>query len=498
MRRLLLVLALAALGAGLAGCGNLIGAGGGLSCAVLPDGTPNCFGANGAGQAGRAPSPTAPPGVVALPKGYGVADLSVGPGGADGQTTVCAAVGRAGSSGGEVRCWGSDVFGQLGRGSAGAPSATPVVVNLGENRTASNVAVGGSFACAIAGSDGVSCWGLNTIGELGTSTPGIAGPAIVAGTESIDGGQGVTLLAAGHGHACSGISSKIICWGLGTSGQLGNGANADSVTPVAVTLPSSVDTVGQLALGTDATCMVASDRAGARLQRIWCWGGNGSGQLGDGTTTPANVPVKVAVPKGQEASLVSVGANHACGLMKDSTVWCWGGNESGQLGNGTTTGSPTPVQVPGVKATLIAAGAGQTCASTTAGRLVCWGLNAQGQVGTAPGDIAVSPRTVPGIAGLRAPTPKAVRIKGAREVGARLTATTGAWPYAEKYSYTWSRSCGDRPWQEIKGAKAKTLRVGARLAGCSLRVSVQGENAWTQAAVVAVAYRDSPIAVIAG
>ena len=502
LRLLLAVVLIVAAGA-LAGCGNLLAAGGGLTCVVADDGTPTCFGADGAGQAGRAPAATATPGPVTLPKGYGAADVSVGSGAPDGQSTACAAVGRAGSaSGGSVRCWGSDAYGQLGRGSAGAASATPVRVDLGDDRDASSVAVGGTFACAIAGSDGISCWGANGNGQLGTAPSGIAGPAIVTGTASFKGSDGTTssptLLAAGRAHVCAGIAAKIACWGAGTAGQLGNGASADSATPVAVALPKSVGGVGQIAAGWESTCVVASDAAAPGTQRVWCWGGNGSGQLGDGTATASAVPVKAAIPATQEAAQVSVGADHACAVMQDHSAWCWGANASGQLGDGTTTASSTPVQVKGLKAVLIAAGAGHTCASTTAGRLVCWGTNAQGQLGTAPGDLSTAPRTVPGIDGLRTPIGKAVRITGTRAVGATLTAVTGSWRYAERYAYRWERRCGDGEWKDVEGAKRKTLKVAAGLAGCSVRATVNGDNAWTQAGVATSAYRTSPSAAIPG
>lgn len=485
-----------------AGCGNLVGVGGGVSCVVQSDGVPNCFGADGAGQAGRAPTATALPGAVALPKGYGAAELSVGSGAPDGQATACAAIGKAHQSGGQVRCWGSDAYGQLGRGTAGAASATPVRVDLGSGRDSSTIAVGGTFACAIAGTDGVACWGSNTNGQLGTATAGIAAPAIVAGTAEIKGPKGSsgspTLLSAGAAHACAGISQRIVCWGAGSAGQLGNGASADSATPVVVSLPGSVDGVSSLAAGADATCVVASDAKTPHTSRVWCWGANASGQLGNGTTTASNVPVEVAVPAGNEAASVSVGVDHACARMQDDTVWCWGGNASGQLGNGTTTASTTPVQVKGLSATLVGAGAGQSCASTTAGRLVCWGTNAQGQLGTAPGDVSTTPRTVPGITGLRAPLPKAARLKGTGAVGATLTATTAAWPYAQGYSYTWERNCTGAKWAKIDGADTATLKVRASLAGCSVHVQISGVNAWTEAGVALSESRTSPAVRIAG
>ncbi|MGI9117687.1 MAG: RCC1 domain-containing protein [Gaiellales bacterium] len=487
LRLLPLVLVLVLGGLIIAGCGNLVGVGGGLSCVVQSDGAPNCFGGNASGQAGRPASATAAPGVVSLPKGYGAAEIAVGPGAPNGQTAACAAVGKSGSSGGgQVRCWGDDTYGQLGRGSAGAPSPTPVRVNLGAGRDSSTIAVGGTFACAIAGSDGVACWGTNSNGQLGNATPGIAAPTDVPGTATFRGPGGASgspsLLAAGGAHACAGISARIACWGAGAAGQLGNGANADSPTPVAVKLPATVDGVAQIAAGASSTCAVASDKKGG-TQRAWCWGANESGQLGDGTTTASNMPVRVTVPDGVEAKAVSVGVDHACLLASDEAVWCWGANASGQLGNGTTTASATPVQIAGVKATLIGAGAGQTCASTTSGRLVCWGTNALGQLGTAAGGMSGTPHAVPGITGLRAPLPKAAKLTGRAAVGSTLTAKTAAWPFALAYAYTWSRKCGGGQWSDIAGAKKATLKVREALAGCSVRVQISGNNAWTEAGV---------------
>lgn len=496
MRPLALLVAVAGCALVAAGCGNLLGAGQNLTCVVMPDGAPNCFGNNADGQAGHsAGTSPAAPGAVKLPKGYGVAEIAVGKGDPDGDAAVCAATVKTRDAN-VVRCWGDDDHGQLGRGTAGAPSATPVAVDLGGG-SSDTVGVGAFSACAL--TDAVYCWGDNTHGQLGTATPGIRGPAPVPGTSKYRSSDGQTstpvLLAVGELHVCAGIASAITCWGQGTSGQLGNGASADSPTPVKLRLPAKGDTVGVISAGGGFTCATISS-ADLGGSGAWCWGANESGQLGTGTTTASNVPVRVALPEDASASQISAGHAHACAVDGEGAVWCWGANGQGQLGDGTTTASATPVRVPGVKATLVAAGADHTCASTTKGRLRCWGGNALGQLGVAAGGPQPSPVTVPGIDGLRSPVKRPARITGRAAVGSVLTATTAAWPYAASYGYQWERRTADG-WESITGGDAQRLKVRAALAGETIRVVISGRNAWTESAVAETASATSAPVTIA-
>ena len=488
IRLALLVVGLLAIGLLAAGCGNLIGVGGGVSCVVQGDGAPNCFGANGSGQAGHAAGTTpASPGVVALPKGYKSLDVSAGEGAASGLATVCAVAGKAGSQSGQVFCWGDDTSGLLGRGSAGAASATPVKVPLATGSEASGVSVGGTLACAIVGGSdaGISCWGA----PLGA---GIGAPAIVMGTAEFKTADGATsspsLLAVGQSHACAGISTKLVCWGVGASGQLGNAASADSAAPVVVSLPKAIEGVGEIAAGGASTCIVATEKAGSKPQTIWCWG----------ALAASNVPTRVVLPGGLEGSHVSVGLNHACAVANDSTVWCWGANESGQLGNGTTTVSATPVQVAGFKATLVGAGQDQSCASDLGGHLRCWGANTQGQLGRTGTLMSATALTVPGIDGLRTPKPKQAKVKGTAMTGSTLTATTAPWPYAAGYTYQWQRQDSKGEWVDIANASKQKLKVRGNLAGAAVRVTITGTNAWTEAGVVLSESRSSASRTIAG
>jgi len=470
LRLALVVLALLTIGVLSAGCGNLLSVGAGVSCVIQSDGAPNCFGANGSGQAGHSAGTTpASPGAVTLPKGYAAADISVGQGSANGLATVCVVAGKNVTLGGSVYCWGDDTGGLLGRGSAGAASAAPVKVKLGTGNTGSAITVGGTMACAlVSGMDaGVSCWGS----QLGA---GITAPSIVSGTSAfpVQGGgtSAASLLAVGQSHACAGGTTKLVCWGVGTSGQLGNGVSVDSATPVTVALPTEITDIGAITAGGASTCIQVTEKDGS--SSAWCWG----------AIAASNVPTKVAFPGDLDAVQVSVGLNHACAMLSDATVWCWGANESGQLGNGTLTASATPVNVIGVKASRISAGQDQSCAAMTSGFLRCWGSNAQGQLGQAAViTVGARPMTVPGIDGLRAPIPKKVAIKGVAAVGSVLTATTAPWKYATQYTYQWQRLNAKGEWVEIAKATKKTLRPSMSLGGNVVRVVVSGGNAWTMA-----------------
>ncbi len=486
------------------GCGGLLAAGNNLSCVIGYDGTPWCFGDNADGQAGHAAgSAIATPGKVALPKRIVAGTVAIGMGDPDGDAAACAVTGRRNASQGYVRCWGDDDNGQLGRGSAGAPSATPVLVRLPGGASASTVSVGAFSACALASGsgEGAVCWGNNGEGQLGTATPGIAGPALVPGTDQYTDRSGATsapsLLAVGALHVCAGISEALSCWGIGQNGELGNGANVSSATPVAVRLPADL-TVNAIDAGIGFTCAVTASSNGASNAGAHCWGFGTSGQLGNGATASSDVPVQVALPAGITASYISVGGDHACIVDTDSAVWCWGGNSDGQLGDGTTTASATPKLVLGVKASLVAAGAGHTCASRTDGRMVCWGANGKGQLGRVAGAGSFTPRLVPRINGLRAPVAagRKVRVRGTARVGARLTATTTPWRWATGYDYQWERRTRSG-WRAIDGQTRKTLRVTGALRGARVRVVVSGRNSWSQALVVNAQRRSSPAVTIA-
>jgi alpha-tubulin suppressor-like RCC1 family protein len=194
------------------------------------------------------------------------------------------------------------------------------------------------------------------------------------------GGPAVSI-ATGFGHACAimAISGAVRCWGQNGSGQLGNGSPTTSlvVTPVTVT---GLTKVTSIAAGLAHTCAVRVDGT------VWCWGLNDSGQLGNGSLVKSAVPTQVKGLTG--AVSVVAGHLHTCALLEDGRVSCWGTNGGGELGNNSgITRSEFPQftqpvsNVPGVVAVELVAQSTFTCARLSDGSMSCWGLNSNGQFG---------------------------------------------------------------------------------------------------------------------
>lgn len=178
-------------------------------------------------------------------------------------------------------------------------------------------------------------------------------------------------VSAGDYHACAVSSGKVKCWGLNTSGQLGNNTVTSSLSPVLV---SGITDAVQVSAGGRHTC--------ARLSNgtAWCWGDNVDGQLGNGTFVDSLVPVQVSGLSG--ATSISSGASHTCAVLADGSLWCWGRNIDGQLGDASNTDSSSPVEVSGITtASAVAAGGSHTCARLTDSTLQCWGSNLVDQLG---------------------------------------------------------------------------------------------------------------------
>jgi alpha-tubulin suppressor-like RCC1 family protein len=241
-----------------------------------------------------------------------------------------------------VWCWGDDADGQLGNGGA-TDSPTPVRASSITGVTA--IAAGGGHTCALTSAGGVECWGFNSYGQVGDgTTTNRASPVPVSGLAS-----GVTAIAAGNNHTCALTASGTVqCWGFGFYGQLGNASIASSSVPVAVTaLPSAATAIATG--GTHSCALIPSGASTANnaSSAIWCWGDDQSGQLGDNQNVDSLVPVEV-VSLGSGAAAITAGTAHTCALFAGGGAQCWGWNVSGQLGCDTNQDTLAPVSVCGL------------------------------------------------------------------------------------------------------------------------------------------------------
>jgi alpha-tubulin suppressor-like RCC1 family protein len=291
------------------------------------------------------------------------------------------------TSAGGVKCWGTNVQGQLGDGTF-VDRLTPVdVIGLTSGVTA--IATGERHACALLDTGGVQCWGEDKFGQLGDGAALVGGggldrsaPTNVLGFPA---GTIIVGIAAGRAHTCAVTSAGgAKCWGLNGDGQLGNGT-ANSSLPLDVTgLASNVRAIFSNAGALHTCAILNTGSAGANTR---CWGANRSGQLGNGVTStaPTNVPATVTGLIG--AVSLTLGDVHTCARMAAGGAKCWGGNVQGQLGNGTTSVTPTtvPGDVIGLTGVIdIAAGGTNsffTCARTLSNGMSCWGQGKNGQLG---------------------------------------------------------------------------------------------------------------------
>lgn len=291
---------------------------------------------------------------------------------------------------GTVRCWGDNATGELGVGTSTQRLAPVQVAGLGGGNQAVS-AKSGSYTCAVTRTGAAKCWGNNSHGQLGDGTTvQRRAPVTVSGL-----GSGVRAIAAANLHTCAlTTAGAVLCWGDNTYGQLGDGATARRLTPVAVAgLGSGVRAISA---GGDHTCAVTT--AGA----VFCWGANNVGQLGDGTIVNRNMPVVVS-GEASGVQAITLGYYHSCALSTAGAVSCWGYDAVGSLGDGTTGDDNhyrlTPVPVVGLGSGVreIAAGYEHTCAATTAGALSCWGWNVHGQLGDNTTTTQLSPVPVAGL-----------------------------------------------------------------------------------------------------
>ena len=347
------------------------------SCSILDDGSVSCWGSNEFGQLGDGTRESKHiPTKVLLPQGKRVDGLS------SGSYHNCAIIDDD-----TFRCWGSNEFGQLGDGTS-IERTSPVIVSLGGGKTATSVSSGEGHTCSILNDKTIKCWGDNSNGQLGDGTrTGSHSPIAV----NLGGSDLAISISSGSYHTCALTTTRDVkCWGDNYHGQLGLGDNVDRLVPNLVTLPADTDVIS-ISSGSFHTCAVLNNG------EVYCWGFNAYGQLGDSSTNNSNIPVKSRLLENQISTQVSSGVFHTCSLLDGGEIACWGDNTVGQLGDGTSTSSTIPIiaDLPVDSAALsISVGQRHSCSILDDATLYCWGYNEFGQLGDGTTDNSDSPKNI--------------------------------------------------------------------------------------------------------
>ncbi len=414
------------------------------TAAVLPDGTVRAWGENDDGQLGdNTLTGRSAPVTVKAPNGSGALTGIVAVGTASRTTFAVHRDGR-------VFGWGENNEGQVGDGTR-TKRRLPVTVTgpggTGLLRDIVAISGGYEFAVALRADGTVWAWGDNADGQLGDgTTTDSTVPVQVKGPGGVGHLTRVVAIAGavdGYHVVALRADGTVWAWGDNTEGQLGAGDMASSSVPVQV----------KGAAGTGYLTGVVEVAAGESFSMgrradgsVWTWGHNGNGQLGDGTRIGSLVPVRVNGLA--RATAIGAGTRHALAVLADRTVRAWGNNGDGQLGDGSSDDAVAPVRVRGLnaRAGVVAVNGGRRHSVSVAadGTIRSWGENYEGQLGdgteydsTAP--VAARDLDPAGLPALRVMTrPK---ITGKKKVGKRLTAFAGTWrPAPVTVRYQWLRA----------------------------------------------------------
>jgi len=294
------------------------------------------------------------------------------------------------SAAGGIWCWGENDYGKFGNGTDDNVYEVPVQP-IGMESGVVSMEAGEDFYCAITDEARLFCWGRGSDGQLGYG--GVLKQSSPVEVVNED-GTGWLQVSAGDYHACGVTGDRIArCWGSGSSGRLGNGGTEEEVYPVDVV--GLDDSIVAVAAGSSGSCAATEEG------QLFCWGD--SDTLGNGSEENSLLPVAVT---GLEASVVEVGlsgSGHlACALTDVGEVWCWGSGGDGRLGQGNEEDSLVPVQVSGLSTGVasLSVGSGYSCAVLEDESAVCWGDNNDGNLGDGTTTDALLPVAVSGLSGV--------------------------------------------------------------------------------------------------
>lgn len=280
-----------------------------------------------------------------------------------------------------IKCWGRNNFGQLGTGD-NTDSLIPLVID--NTVLYLDISVSGKTTCAITQSGQLKCWGYNGFGGLGDGTTINRNTPI-----AIDVSTTYKSISVGDLYACGITTANALkCWGHNLFNELGDGTTVNRFLPVVIDTGTTYQKISTSKITSYHTCGITT--AGV----LKCWGDNQYGQLGDGTFTKHSLPT--IINAGKSYSEVSVGYVHTCAVEKtDGTLFCWGTNDFGQLGDYTVLQNLNAVEADtGNKFVVLSAGYNYTCGVTTLGYLRCFGRNNQGQIGDGTTNDVLSPKVI--------------------------------------------------------------------------------------------------------
>ncbi|MEC7280167.1 MAG: hypothetical protein VXV98_09075, partial [Candidatus Thermoplasmatota archaeon] len=371
------------------------------TCAILDNGDLKCWGYDYYGQLGDGGGNTNAyaPSSTAIDLGTGRTAVAV----SAGMNHTCAILDN-----GSLKCWGQSNYGKLGNSGISGSQQSPVAVSgsntwdsstglssgSGSGSSSSSsfayannkVSAGGKHTCAILGNGTLMCWGGDEAGQVGN---GGANTGMHSTPVSVDVGTGRTALAvsAGYDHTCAILDNgNLSCWGSDSYGGLGVGGTVYGyeVSPTPVDLGTGRTAVA-VSAGNKFTCAILDNGD------LKCWGLDSRGQLGDGggfTNTNAPSSTAIDLGTGRTAVAVSTGWEHACAILDNGILKCWGDDNFGTLGDGpsSTTYTDAPSSTPidlgtGRTAVAVSAGGDHTCAILDNGDLKCWGRDNEGQLG---------------------------------------------------------------------------------------------------------------------
>jgi len=315
--------------------GETLSAGDSHTCAVLDNGSAMCWGNEHRGRLGNGFLDST--GQTNISSPTLVQNLNDASSISSGNEHSCALLDNK-----SIMCWGSNLLGQLGTGAAqNTTGFLPAIVTV--PGPFKSLSTGGTTTCAVLDNGSAMCWGNNFYGQLGDSQ---SGGNQYNFDSTIDSSIPVHVLldppvkaiSAGDSHTCAVLdNNSAMCWGLNSSGQLGDNSTTDSSIPVAV---NGLGSVKAISGGYAHTCAILNDDS------LKCWGGNGDGQLGIGAPSGTTELIPVSGSGLGGVKSISLGYAHSCALLSDQSAKCWGKNVNGQLGNGSSgTDNTTPDNV---------------------------------------------------------------------------------------------------------------------------------------------------------